>query len=88
MDANALGLMPSVEVTYPMQHSALALLPSMIRPASHFYPEHGCQLCWTLDAVTFDDFGKQDAEGQVDVFMRMPHWQEIQSASVKVACAH
>ena len=45
----------------------------------------------SLLALAFPDLISslgQVAEDQVDVFMRMPHWQEIQSACVKVACTH
>ena len=85
VDVNALGPKPSVEVTYSVQHSAKALLSSILRPSGHFYLDHCCQFSWTLDAVTLDDFGKQDAEGQIHVFMRVADLKEVQCARHELA---
>jgi len=80
VDANPLGLEPSAKVTNPMQHTAVALLPSIGRPTGHFYPDHGCELSWTLDTVALEDLGKQDAKGQVDVLMCVPDLEKAQCA--------
>jgi hypothetical protein len=57
VDVNALRPKPLIEVTYPLQHSAVALLPSTGRPIGHLYFDHGSKLIWTLDAVTLEDLG-------------------------------
>jgi hypothetical protein len=85
VDANPLGLEPSVKVTNPMQHTAMALLSSIGRPTGHFYRDHGCELSWTLDAVALEDLGKQDAKGQVDVLMRVPDLEKVQCACLELA---
>ena len=85
---NTLVIQPADEIQDHVLHSAVALQTILGCPVGHTNLNHGAELCWTLDSIASQHICEHNAEDQVDVFMRMPHWQEIQSASVKVACAH
>ena len=85
---NTLVIQPAFEIQDHVLHSAVAFQTILGCPVGHTNLNHGAELCWTLDSIASQHICEHNAEDQVDVFMRMPHWQEIQSACVKVACTH
>ena len=85
---NTLVIQPTAAIQDPVLHNAVAFQTIIGNPVGHTTLNHGAELCWTLDSIATQRVCEQHAEEQVDVFMCMPHWQEIQSACVKVACTH
>ena len=85
---NTLVIQPAAEIQEHALHNAVAFQTILGCPVCHTNLNHGAELCWTLDSIATQHVCEQNAEDQVDVFMRMPRWQEIQSARVKEACAH
>ena len=85
---NTLVIQPATEIQDHALRSAVTFQTIRGCPVGHTNLKHGAELCWALDSIATQHVCEHNVEDQVDVFMRMPHWQEIQSACVKVVCTH